>query len=234
MPFVSSQQSRVFAGSFAYSAYSRGYNSASTSAMLDVATLVDTAAAFIPGQTSSTSAITVLYDTISHAHGATWRTVDSLPVTFLPAGTALSAECIMVDSILTEFATTAPLTDVVAGSLSTTNTGPDDVGEVIAAFAAITATTTGTSVDDGASSANGGVAHLHVSAFSGLTSNTVRIEHSTNNSTWSTLTTFTAATGTTSQRLTIAAGTTVNRYLRVVDTVVGTGSCSRIVTFARR
>ena len=234
MPFVSAQQSRVFAGSFPYSAYARGYNSSSTTAMLDVATLVDTAAVFTPGQTTSTSAIEVLFDTTSFAHGATWRSVESLPVTFLASGTALTAECVMVDSILTEFATTSPLTDVVSGSLATTNTGPDDVGEVIAAFAAITATGNGTSVDDAASSANGGVAHLHVTAFSGFTSDTITIEHSTNNSTWATLATFTAATAATSQRLTVAAGTTVNRYLRVVDTVVGSGSCTRIVTFARR
>lgn len=234
MAFVSSQSSRVLVGSFAYSAYTRSYQAASTTTMLDVATLVDTAAVFIPGQTDSTSSLTVLYDTTSFAHGNTWRSTDKLPLTFLPAGTALSAECFMAESFLTEFATTAALTDVVAGSLSTTNTGPDDIGEVIAALAAITATGNGTSVDDGASSANGGVAHLHVTAFSGLTSNTVKIEHSSNNSTWATLGTFTAATGTTSQRLTIAAGTTVNRYLRVVDTVVGSGSCTRLVSFSRR
>ena len=234
MAFVSSQKSRVFAGSFAYAAYARSYQAATTTTMLDVSTLADTAQAFIPGQTDSTSSIAVLYDTTSFAHGATWRSTETLPVTFAPSGTALSDECFMADSILTEFSTNAPLADVVAGNLSTTNTGPAVVGEVIAAFAAITATGNGTSVDDGASSANGGVAHLHVTAFSGLTSNTIKIEHSANNSTWATLGTFTAVTGTTSQRLTIAAGTTVNRYLRVVDTVVGTGSCTRIVTFARR
>jgi len=37
-----------------------------------------------------------------------------------------------------------------------------------------------------------------------------------------------------SERITIAAGTSVPRYLRVVDTIVGTGSTTRVVTFARR
>jgi hypothetical protein len=41
-------------------------------------------------------------------------------------------------------------------------------------------------------------------------------------------------TGTGSERLVIAPGTTVNRYLRIRDDVTGTGSCTRFVSFARR
>jgi hypothetical protein len=109
-----------------------------------------------------------------------------------------------------------------------------DFGVVIDPETAITVDTNGTAVDNGASTANGGVAHLHVTAFSGLTSNSVIVEHSTDNAAWSTLGTFTLVTGTTSERLLITAGTTVNRYLRVRDDVTGTGSCTRIVTFNRR
>ena len=119
----------------------------------------------------------------------------------------------------------------VSGSYNTD--GQVGYGVIIDPLTAITVDTNGTAVDNGASTANGGIAHLHITAFSGLTSNSVIVEHSTDNISFATLGTFTLATGLTSERLVIAAGTTVNRYVRVRDDVTGTGSCTRIVSFAR-
>jgi hypothetical protein len=141
----------------------------------------------------------------------------------------------MVNAHLGNFTGVAPVADVVTCSAAFQSTGNFDVGTVVENFTAITATGNGTARDGAAGTTNGGVAHLHVSAFSGLTSDTVTIEHSVDGSTsWATLVTFTAATAATSQRVEVAAGTTVRRYLRVVDTVVGTGSTTRFVSFARR
>jgi hypothetical protein len=76
---------------------------------------------------------------------------------------------------------------------------------------------------------------MHVTAFSGLTNNIVTIEHSVDGATsWNTLVTFATYTGITSERVVVAAGTTVRRYLRVVDNVTGAGSTTRAVAFARR
>lgn len=87
----------------------------------------------------------------------------------------------------------------------------------------------GTSVDDTAQTTDGGVGHLHVTAFTG-TNITVTIEDSANDSTWATLQAFTTATGVGSERIEPAG--TVERYLRVV--VAGTFSAATIaVTFAR-
>jgi hypothetical protein len=94
--------------------------------------------------------------------------------------------------------------------------------------------TNGTSVDNGAATANGGAINIHVTAFSGLTSDSIIIEHSTNDSVWNTLATSTLVTGLTSERIVVAAGTTVNRYLRVRDDVTGSGSITAQVGFARR
>lgn len=82
--------------------------------------------------------------------------------------------------------------------------------------------TNGSSIDDGASSAFGLVAYLHVFAFTG-TSVTVKIQESSDNGAgdaWADVVGggFTAATGITAQRIETATGLTVERYLRVVTT----------------
>lgn len=80
------------------------------------------------------------------------------------------------------------------------------------------ATGTGTSLDNAASSALGLVAYLQVFEFTG-TSVTVTIQHSTDDSAWANLISFTAATAVGAERITTAALTTsVNRYLRVITT----------------
>lgn len=70
----------------------------------------------------------------------------------------------------------------------------------------------GTAVDNSASSANGGNSILQVFSLASGTA-TVKVQHSTNNSTWADLITFTAATGVTSEIKEVSG--TVNRYLRV-------------------
>jgi hypothetical protein len=83
-----------------------------------------------------------------------------------------------------------------------------------------TAATNGSSLDGLASTAHGGQAYLHVTAFTG-TDATITIEHSANNSTWATLGTFASVTAAGVQRVAVAAGTTVNRYLRVASATTG-------------
>jgi hypothetical protein len=232
MSFVPANRSRVLAGSFSYSCYSRGFSLSSSIDMLEVSTLCDDAKAFITGQDTSTASFDLIYDTAQAAHAGTWSTAGNLPVTYLPDGTAVGDAAFLMDSIRTEYSISSAVAATVDATLTTQTTGDTGYGVCLAPLAAVTADTNGSSVDNGASSGNGAVAHLHVTAYSGLTSNAIRIEHSTNNSTWTTLASFTSVTGTTSQRLAITG--TVNRYVRLVDDVTGTGSCTRLVAFARR
>lgn len=99
-----------------------------------------------------------------------------------------------------------------------------------------TGTGNGTSTDNGAATTNGGVGVLHVSAIAGAApSVVVKIQHSTNNSTWADLLSFSAATAATKERVEVAAGTTVNRWLREVHTFGGTTSSITFNSaFARR
>lgn len=238
MPFVASLSSRLYVSTLAWAGYTRGFNYSDTNEMLDVTVLTSTSKEYIPGLRTGTASIDMLFDVTGAASSQfgilySWQNTP-VPVTLCPSGTTRGAEVWNLLANQTDFTTSAPVNDVVSATVAFQCDGPVDAGVVLDPETAITIDTNGTSVDNGASSANGGVGHLHITAFSGLTSNSVIIEHSTNNSTWATLGTFTLATGTTSERLVIAAGTTVNRYLRIRDDVTGTGSCTRFVTFARR
>jgi hypothetical protein len=93
-------------------------------------------------------------------------------------------------------------------------------------------TTTGNyaSVDQAASSPNGGVANLNVTAFSG-TNVTIKIQDSATNSTWADLITFSTVSGVTSERSTVAGS--VDRYVRAIISAGTFTSCTFSVAFAR-
>lgn len=241
MAFVNAQKSRLAVGQTSLSGYTRQFDVAVTTEMLDVSTLSDAAKAFIPGQTMSGFSIDLILDTDTTTNGlwdrlTSWKSATSpVAVSFALRGFAALSEVFLLGAYSAEFASSSSTSSTVDASVTGQPDGPADAGVSLEDFTAVTTTANGTARDLTAQSTNGGVAHLHVSAFSGLTSNDVTIEHSANGSSgWATVGTFTQVTGVTSQRLVIAAGTTVERYLRVVDTVVGTGSCTRQVSFARR
>lgn len=239
MAFRSTKVSRVYIGIVRASAYA---DTVSNSFMMSVdptTTLEDLAPTSIPGRNTSTFSCSGPLDTDATANGQADALNDingsttNTPITYLPLGSDGAAW--LTEAIATDYPLSSTLDAAIQWSFAAQTSGPTDFnGVVLSPLTAITIDTNGTSVDNGAATANGGVAHLHVTAFSGLTSNVVTVEHSANNSTWATLATFTSATGVTSQRLEVAAGTTVNRYLRITDNVTGTGSCTRVVAFSRR
>lgn len=98
-----------------------------------------------------------------------------------------------------------------------------------------TTTTDGTSVDNAAASANGGLFQVHYQNGAGTEDLTAKIQHSTNNSTWVDLGTITVnnITGFGASSLDIAAGTTVNRYIRA-QIGVAQGALNVQAAFARR
>ena len=99
-------------------------------------------------------------------------------------------------------------------------------------------TVTRDSHDNGASSANGYSVIYHKSTTTDGTSWQVDVEHSTDDSAWSTLVTFAfngdVVTGSGIESYSYSGTGTVNRYVRVVVTNVGVGGSFQFaVTFAR-
>lgn len=110
--------------------------------------------------------------------------------------------------------------------------GASDDGLILHPLAARTTDTNGTAVDNAAGTSNGGAGYVQCTAFSGFSGVVVTIEHSTNNSVWSTLLTFTTiASAPTAERVAVTG--TVNRYVRAVIDVTGSGSITVFVGFKR-
>lgn len=235
MAFVPSYKSRLFVGPLAWSVFTRGKSLSMDTAMLDVTTINDQDMAYIPGLNSGTVSLDMLLDSSSAAGGQfatlnTWKSTSQV-VTLCFEGADRGNPTWLIQADQSNFTQSSAVADVVTASGSYNTDGLVGYGVIIDPLTAITADTNGTAVDNGASSAGGATCHLHVTAFSGFTSNSVIVEHSTDNVSFGTLGTFTLVTGTTSERITVAG--TVNRYLRIRDDVTGSGSCTRIVSVSR-
>lgn len=84
------------------------------------------------------------------------------------------------------------------------------------------------------STVNGGAAYQQVSDFTGFTGFVGKVQHSADDITYATLATFANVTAAnTSERVAVAAGTTVNRYLAFDGDVTGSGSITPFVGFSR-
>jgi len=129
--------------------------------------------------------------------------------------------------------------DVIAkiGTLSKANatyqvTGDVDTNGVILQNAAQTIDWTNASVDNGASSPDGGVAYLQIAALAGLTGFLGFIESSPDNAAWTTLAAFTNVTAAPASQRIVVPGV-IPRYLRFRGDVTGTGTITAFAGFSR-
>lgn len=237
MPFVPGYKSRILVGDFNLSVAVTDVTMPYAVDMLDVTVLTDgPARKFIPGQNTSTLSIKGYLDPdstsdLQYDQMNDWTGAEA--VTYAPNGLALGSELWMVSALKGAFSIGATKSTPVSFDLSCQTDGITDFGRSLLDLTAITIDGSGSAYDGGASSATGGVAHLHSTAFSGLTSNVVIVEDSaTGSSGWATIGTFTTVAGLTQQRLAIAG--TIRRYTRYSTDVTGTGSNSIMVGLARR
>jgi hypothetical protein len=230
--FVPSHKSRLLVGDFHLAAYTKSVQQPNVVDMLDTTVLTDTSKTFIPGQDGSTLTVNGLYDVAAFSDLTSWKTATAQPVTYAPSGVGLSSELWMVDGLESQFTTGAAANGLATFDLAVQASGVVDFGVSLAAMAIITGNTNGSTHDGGAASTGGGVAHLHITAFSGFSDLNVYINDSANDSTWAEILAFTQATGVTAERKAITG--TVRRYIRFVALANGTGSATIQVGFARR
>jgi hypothetical protein len=112
--------------------------------------------------------------------------------------------------------TKANVTYAISGALSTG-------GAVVQPAEDKTATWTGATVDNGASTAAGGTASQQVTALTGITAFVGKLRHSPDGSTWTDLVSFVNVTTAPNHQAVTVAGT-INRYVQFVGTVTGTGT----------
>lgn len=205
---------------------------------------------FITGHTDGSVSFEGLFDgtTDGVTVGATADGVDKILSTALGSdtarvmsvagdGAAVGRRAVLVNAKSTTYEVSSPLTDVVAISGEAVADSGLDYGVWLAGNSSVSTTLTGTSVDNAASTANGGVAHLHVTANTRNGTTVAKVQSSADNSTWADLVTFAtiATTTVTSERVVVASGTSVPRYLRAVVTPAGsTGALTVSIAFSRR
>jgi hypothetical protein len=164
-----------------------------------------------------------------------------VPVVLFPdAGVNPGARCMIVLAKTTSYAPSAPIGGVVSVKVGFQCNGIPNDGYALSSYAALSTATTQNyaSVDLGAvpaSTTAGGVATVHAVANSWTGSATVKVQHSVDNSVWvDLLTQVVPASTQAAYILPVAAGTTINRYVRAqITTAAGSGSIQTLVAFAR-
>jgi hypothetical protein len=141
---------------------------------------------------------------------------DSTLVTICTTGLVAGEPCFFGVTRSNSYEISSPVADVVTVTSDLQLDGGINAGTIIVGGASIAAgaTVNSTSNDNSASSNNGLVANLHVTANTGNGSTTIKLQHSSDNSTFADLITFTVASGGNNTSEQKTASGTINRYLR--------------------
>lgn len=229
MANAAGNSSRLLIGTQHASAHTRSMAPSVSAVMLDNTSVLDEAYSFIPGLTDSSLTVETLFDDSATA-GSWWETISGLfateagaPVSVAPGGFTVGSAVWLGSSVLSQLGIPSEYSGLVMMPITFTAKDQALWGHVLTPLQTITATTTGTAVDNGSLSLDGAIANLHLTAISGSPSLVVTIEDSANNSTWTTKGTFsTLSASAGAQRISIAG--TIRRYVRAVCTITGGSS----------
>jgi len=237
MAFIPGNKGRIILGDFALSAYTQKIDATANVPMLDATVLTSGGEEFIPGVKMATISVQGLLDNVGSGQhtqiGGAVGTVAEDAVSYAPTGFALGNPTLSCLAREGSYKVSSEPKSVVSWTLDMTADNLFEMGVSLADLAQVSSTTTGTGVDNAAGTTNGGAAYLHVTQYATFTNVVFKVQHSTDNSSWSDLATFTTVTAVGSQQVIVAPGT-VNRYLRAVATVSGSGTITYAVAFARR
>jgi len=153
-------------------------------------------------------------------------------LTLFPAGHAtLGRRADLFVAHETSVETAGSIGDMVSLNADFQGSGTAHPGTILAPLAEQAAAVTHTAVDNGASTANGLVANLHVTANARAGASTFVVQHSVDAVTWVDLATFTSVAAGAITAQSVRTTGTVNRHLRAVST--GTGNATYVITAAR-
>lgn len=150
-----------------------------------------------------------------------------------PIGMTLGNPVYMLTTHTTSYSVTSPVDGVVGVSADVTATAQIDRGVSLHDVTAISSTANGSSVDNAASSAGGGIGSLHISVIATGSTLDVDVEDSPDDAAWTSLISFAQATVTTTSESKTVAGT-VDRYTRAAWVRGASGTYTFALAFARR
>lgn len=236
MAFIHSKTARVLVNERTFSAKLRRIQTGHTRALGETTAFTDEGSRFIPGLRSGSLVLEGMFEGVDAVDGeieSSSGVDDGFLVTAAPEGFAVGKRSILVVGDIQNYEIPASVSETVGFTVDAMPDDGVDWGVSLHDLTAETATANGIAVDNTASSAKGGVAALHVTAASGGTpSATIKVQHSTDDTVYADLITFTAATAATSERKAVTG--TVNRFVRATWAITGTTpSFTFVVAFAR-
>jgi hypothetical protein len=241
MAYKHGKNTAVLFDGYNLSAY---FNEASSTREVEVAETTafgNSAKTYITGLKDGTASLSGMFDGASGAVDAVLAPLlgqaANEVVTIAPdGGFAKGNRALLFNAKQTSYEVSSPVGDVVSVSADFQADGGIDAGVFIDDSQTVSATGNQTgSHDNSASSSNGAVANLHVTANTRNGNVTFVVQHSSDNSTFADLITFTATPSTTVEGQRVAVTGTVNRYLRTKYTVAGSsGSTTFGIAVARR
>lgn len=237
--FAHGKNVNVFVNEYDFSTY---FNDVSASSMVETAEVSafgSSAKEYIVGLTDGTVSLSGMFDGTATGTDVVFSAVLGLTtkqnVIVAPSGHSNGASAIMLEADDTSYEVSGAVADVVQTSAEFQSSDGVEHGKILSSGSAISATGNGTSVDNAASSANGGVGFVSVPTNTRNGNITVKVQQSADNSTFTDLITFTVVSSTTKTFQRVEVTGTVARYLRVNYTVAGsTGTATPVVAFARR
>jgi hypothetical protein len=218
--FTAGRSAKVHVNGYDLSEYLKTASTNASADTADASAFGDAAKVYVPLQRDATfqadgmhqSGTATIDGVLSTALG-----VDGAEVTHFPAGDAIGASGYALQGIDTSHDVSSPVDDVVKCSMSLQSVVGVEIVTSHRAWASGTAAGTATTVDGAVATTTGRLGYLHAQVTGGTL--TVKIQDSADDSTYADIVSFTAVSGTASER--IAAAGTTRRYTRAVWTLNG-------------
>jgi len=248
--FVHGKNSKVYLDEFDMSAYLNSTDVNHTQDTAETTAYGATARAYIPSQASGTLSFGGLYDAVTGAGSSDKEFEAILGSTTHPVltvaidGGTIGNRAVIARANETSYTISSPVADINSVTADF-ECYADPANNVDFGVASGVQLTTGASiahgslgalasVDNSASSANGGAAVLHVPTNTVDGDTTIKVQHSADDAAWADLISFTAVGASTITSQLSAVTGTVNQYLRVTASTAGSsGAITFMVSFAR-
>lgn len=238
MSFVPGNRSRVLFAATHLSGFLTEAGEDYSANVEDTTVFTDTAKTYLPTTDDGSVSLDGLFDgTVGAIHDALKGLKgqhDPVPYSYAPEGFATGKPAELANILKMSYNITAAVAGIVQLTSSGQATGGVDSGVALADLQTRTTSDDSAGHDSGGASSDGAVAHLHVTGSDGTGETLdVKVQHSSDGTTWVDLLTFTQQSGAGSDRQTVAG--TVNQHVRAAWTLGGTDpSFDFAVTFARR
>lgn len=234
MAFVHGKNTAVLFKQCDLTGYFNSYDLGQTADTAETTTFGNSAKTYITGQRDGTISLGGLFDgsadAVDEELAATLAATTTPVITIGINGTTLGNAAKLALAHTTSYQVTGSVGDAVQVSGEWQCTGGIGNGVFLHAKTAVTGTENGTSVDNGAATTNGWVANLHALSVN-LTGATVKIQHSSDDNTFTDLGAFAEVTADTAEQI---SGTgTVNQYVRYAVTSFTGTTFIPVVAFAR-